>query len=126
MARLASRAAAALASGRAPIVDPRLVGRVALLAAAGLGYAVILTPIVFVCWLSFFANEIVTFPPQGYTLRWFAHIFDQSNFVSGFVTSLPVGIVAGPRQRVKLQSETRLEVASSAFVHSSGTARATA
>jgi putative spermidine/putrescine transport system permease protein len=36
----------------------------------------------------------VTFPPQGYTLRWFAHIFDQNNFVSGFVTSLQVGIAA--------------------------------
>ena len=69
-------------------------GHIALLAAAGVGYALILTPIVFVCWLSFFSNEIVTFPPQGYTLRWFAHIFDQNNFVSGFITSLQVGVVA--------------------------------
>ena len=122
----ALQAPAAVAVRRAPFTDPRFVGRIALLAAAAFGYAVILTPILFVCWLSFFANEIVTFPPQSYTLRWFAHIFDQNNFVSGFVTSLQVGIVAGPRQRVKLQSETRLEVASSAFVHSSGTARATA
>jgi putative spermidine/putrescine transport system permease protein len=94
MAGPASQTAAALASARAPIVDPRLVGRVALLAAAGFGYAVILTPILFVCWLSFFSNEIVTFPPQGYTLRWFARIFDQNNFVSGFITSLQVGVVA--------------------------------
>jgi len=81
-------------AGRAPIVDSRVVGRIALLGAATLGYAVILVPILFVCWLSFFSNEIVTFPPQGYTLRWFAHIFDQNNFVSGFLTSLQVGIVA--------------------------------
>src|SRR6185503_6338468 len=67
-------------AGRAPIVDSRVVGRIALLGAATLGYAVILVPILFVCWLSFFSNEIVTFPPQGYTLRWFAHIFDQNNF----------------------------------------------
>ena len=77
-----------------PLADPRLIGRVALLAAAAIGYAVILTPLLFVCWLSFFANEIVTFPPQGYTLRWFAHIFDQNNFVSGFLTSLQVGLAA--------------------------------
>jgi putative spermidine/putrescine transport system permease protein len=76
------------------LADPRRLGRVALLAAASLGYAVILTPLVFVCWLSFFSNEIVTFPPQGYTLRWFAHIFDQNNFVSGFLTSLQVGVAA--------------------------------
>jgi len=87
-------APAAAAGPPAPYFDPRLVGRVALLAAAALGYAVILTPILFVCWLSFFSNEIVTFPPQGYTLRWFAHIFDQNNFVSGFVTSLQVGVAA--------------------------------
>jgi putative spermidine/putrescine transport system permease protein len=94
MAEGAAQAPAALATGGAPIVDSRLIGRTALVAAAALGYAVILTPILFVCWLSFFANEIVTFPPQGYTLRWFAHIFDQNNFVSGFFTSLQVGIVA--------------------------------
>src|SRR5437667_3058710 len=76
------------------IADSRRVGRVALIAAATIGYGVILTPLVFVCWLSFFSNEIVTFPPQGYTLRWFAHIFDQNNFVSGFITSLQVGVVA--------------------------------
>jgi len=69
-------------------------GRVALLSAAGFGYAVILTPILFVCWLAFFANEIVTFPPSGYTLRWFAHIFDENNFVGGFLTSLQVGVAA--------------------------------
>jgi hypothetical protein len=103
MAQGALQAPAAMAAGRAPIADSRRIGRIALLAAAAFGYAVILTPILFVCWRSFFSNEIVTFPPQGYTLRWFAHIFDQSNFVSGFITSLQVGIVAGPRQRIKLQ-----------------------
>jgi putative spermidine/putrescine transport system permease protein len=87
-------APAALAAGRVPLVESRLVGRIALIAAAALGYGVILTPILFVCWLSFFANEIVTFPPHGYTLRWFAHIFDENNFVSGFITSLQVGIAA--------------------------------
>src|SRR6476620_2090971 len=75
-------------------IDSRLAGKIALVGAAALGYAVILTPILFVCWLSFFSNELVTFPPQGYTLRWFAHIFDQNNFVSGCVTSLQVGIAA--------------------------------
>jgi putative spermidine/putrescine transport system permease protein len=91
---------AALEAARAPrprreaLADSRLIGRVALLAAASVGYAVIVTPLLFVCWLSFFSNEIVTFPPRGYTLRWFAAIFDQNNFVSGFLTSLQVGIAA--------------------------------
>jgi putative spermidine/putrescine transport system permease protein len=81
-------------AGPAPGGDARRWGRLALLAAAAAGYALILTPLVFVCWLAFFANEIVTFPPQGYTLRWFANIFDQNNFVSGFFTSLQVGVLA--------------------------------
>jgi len=84
----------ALEAGGASIADFRVMGRMALLAAAAFGYTVILAPLIFVCWLSFFSNEIVTFPPSGYTLRWFAHIFDQNNFVSGFVTSLQVGIAA--------------------------------
>jgi putative spermidine/putrescine transport system permease protein len=94
MAHAALEARPAPGAEHAPLADPRLIGRIALLATAAFGYAVILTPLFFVCWLSFFANEIVTFPPQGYTLRWFAHIFDQNNFVSGFLTSLQVGIAA--------------------------------
>lgn len=81
-------------AARTAFADSRSIGRIALLSAAAIGYGVILAPLLFVCWLSFFSNEIVTFPPQGYTLRWFAHIFDQNNFVSGFITSLEVGIVA--------------------------------
>jgi putative spermidine/putrescine transport system permease protein len=94
MAYRALNAPLALEAGGASIADSRVIGRIALLGAAAFGYAVILAPLVFVCWLSFFSNEIVTFPPSGYTLRWFAHIFDQNNFVSGFVTSLQVGIAA--------------------------------
>jgi len=59
MAGGAPGAPAALAPGRASIFDSRLVGRIALIGAAAIGYAVILTPIFFVCWLSFFANEIM-------------------------------------------------------------------
>ena len=87
-------APAALAAGRVWPFDSRRTGRAALLGAAALGYGVILLPIVFVCWLAFFSNDIVTFPPRGYTLRWFTHIFDQNNFVSGFLTSLQVGVAA--------------------------------
>ena len=94
MAHAALEAPLGRETRRLAVADPRLIGRIALLAAAAFGYALILTPLVFVCWLSFFSNEIVTFPPSGYTLRWFAHIFDQNNFVSGFLTSLQVGIAA--------------------------------
>ena len=94
MAQGAFSEPAALAAQHAGIAGSVRLGRIALLAAAAFGYGVIMMPILFVCWLSFFSNEIVTFPPQGYTLRWFGHIFDQNNFVSGFLTSLQVGVMA--------------------------------
>jgi putative spermidine/putrescine transport system permease protein len=60
--------------------------------AAALGF--ILLPIVFVVWLAFFAQEIPSFPPQGYSLRWFGAVFEHRQFVQGFITSLQVGILA--------------------------------
>jgi len=70
------------------------VGRAALLTAAGLALGFILLPLVLVSWLSFFRDEVVVFPPSGYTVRWFRAILDQRNFVDGFVTSLEVGVFA--------------------------------
>ena len=53
-----------------------------------------LLPIFFVCWLSVFANEILSFPPEGYTLRWFAALWRQPQFADGFATSFEVGVLA--------------------------------
>ncbi|MGL4637259.1 MAG: ABC transporter permease [Beijerinckiaceae bacterium] len=64
----------------------------AIVALAALAF--ILSPIVFVVWLSFFAQEIPSFPPQGYSLRWFGAVFEHRQFVQGFMTSLQVGLLA--------------------------------
>jgi putative spermidine/putrescine transport system permease protein len=72
----------------------RVVGRLALKAAAGLSLAYILLPIVFVVWLAFFAQEIPSFPPEGYSLRWFRAIPGDDRFVSGFLLSLQIAVVA--------------------------------
>jgi putative spermidine/putrescine transport system permease protein len=61
-------------------------------AAIALGY--ILTPLTFVTWLAFFRQEIPSFPPEGYSLKWFAAILDQRKFVDGFAMSFEVGILA--------------------------------
>ncbi len=76
------------------IRDSRLIGRWALRTAAGASLGFILLPLIFVIWLAFFQNEIVSFPPEGYTLRWFRAIFDQNKFVDGFVVSIQTGLVA--------------------------------
>jgi putative spermidine/putrescine transport system permease protein len=61
-------------------------------AAIALGY--ILLPLIFVTWLAFFQQEIPSFPPEGYSLRWFSAILDQRKFVDGFAMSFQVGVLA--------------------------------
>jgi len=72
----------------------RVVGRVALGTAAGVSLAYILLPMFFVIWLAFFAQEIPSFPPEGYSLKWFRAIPGNDRFVSGFLLSLQVAVVA--------------------------------
>jgi putative spermidine/putrescine transport system permease protein len=68
--------------------------KLALDAAAWLSLGFILLPLVFVTWLAFFKQEIPSFPPEGYTLRWFAAILTQKAIIDGFVTSCEVGVAA--------------------------------
>jgi putative spermidine/putrescine transport system permease protein len=72
----------------------RFVGRIALGAAAGVSLLYILLPMVFVVWLAFFAQEIPSFPPEGYSLKWFRAIPDNDRFTSGFLLSLEIAVVA--------------------------------
>ena len=76
------------------LADRRRLGRWALNGAAGLALAYILTPLVFVTWLSFFRQEIPSVPPEGYGLRWYAVAAAQERFRDGFLTSLEVGLAA--------------------------------
>jgi putative spermidine/putrescine transport system permease protein len=66
--------------------------RLVLRAAAGLALGYILLPLVLISWLAFFLNPVVSFPPEGYTFRWFRAILDQRNFVDGFLMSLGIGV----------------------------------
>ena len=70
------------------------LGRLALDSMAALALAFILLPLVLVTWLAFFSQEIPSFPPEGYSLRWFSAVFGNRSFVSGFLLSLQVGIAA--------------------------------
>ena len=72
----------------------RALGRFVLRATSVVSFALMLLPIFFVCWLSFFKNEILAFPPDGYTLRWFSQLWLQPQFAEGFLTSLEVGLLA--------------------------------
>jgi putative spermidine/putrescine transport system permease protein len=72
----------------------RRAGRWALNGAASIALAYILLPLIFVVWLAFFRQEIPSFPPEGYSLKWFAAILDQRKFVDGFSLSFRVGVLA--------------------------------
>lgn len=67
-------------------------GRAAYLVSVALVFAFLLTPVVFVSWVSFFANEIITFPPRGYTTQWYVRALENQTFVGGFLTSVQVGL----------------------------------
>jgi putative spermidine/putrescine transport system permease protein len=90
---LADRRPAARANAGRPLDSARL-GRLALDGAAALSLGFILLPLALVIWLAFFRQEIPSFPPEGYSLRWFGAVLDNRSFVGGFLLSLQVGIVA--------------------------------
>ncbi len=73
---------------------PLRLGRAPLNGAAGLTLAFILMPLIFVTWLAFFRQEIPSFPPEGYSTKWFAAVFQHKSFINGFILSLQTGIAA--------------------------------
>ncbi|ACA19018.1 binding-protein-dependent transport systems inner membrane component [Methylobacterium sp. 4-46] len=91
VASLSPASAPALAAR--PGLSVRL-GRAAFLAAVILAYAVIFAPIAMVIAISFFDQEIVTFPPDALTLRWYVNAWAQRDFARGFATSLEIALAA--------------------------------
>ncbi len=70
------------------------IGRIGFRAAAAGAFVFMVLPIALVLWLSFFNNEILSLPPEGYSLRWYGEMFSQRQFISGFGTSLEVALLA--------------------------------
>ena len=60
--------------------------------AGGLGvaavYAFLMLPIVIIALMSLSAGELLTFPPQGFSLRWFAAIFRNEGFMRAMAISV--------------------------------------
>ncbi|CDZ63542.1 ABC transporter permease [Neorhizobium galegae] len=59
-----------------------------------LAYALIMAPVLTVVAISFFDSQIVSFPPAGLTLRWFANAWDRPEFAQGLWVSLRLAITA--------------------------------
>lgn len=75
-------------------LDRRRVGRWLLNSSAAVAFIYILLPLIFVTWLSFYSQEIPSYPPEGYTLRWFHAIMSNDRFLNGLVLSLELGVIA--------------------------------
>ena len=84
LARLMSSASRAISVVRYP-----------LLAVAGLvGVVVLLAPIVIVFAVAFTDSAFLTFPPPGYSTRWFSWYFDNPDWLSSTWLSLWMSVIA--------------------------------
>jgi len=54
----------------------------------------VVTPLAAVIWVSVFSNKIISLPPQGYTLDWYANAWRLENFREGFLLSLKVSLLS--------------------------------
>ena len=70
------------------------LGRLTLNCVASISMAFILLPLFFITWLAFFQQEIPSFPPEGYSLRWFSEVTRNKAFASGFGLSIQIGLLA--------------------------------
>lgn len=76
------------------VARPERSFRPVMIAGCIIAFFMVLAPLVAVAWVSFFENKIISFPPTGYTLRWYAAAWEMERFRDGFLTSLELGIVA--------------------------------
>lgn len=68
-------------------------GRGAYLGFVGAVYAFLLLPLVVVVIASFNSGEILTFPPEGFSLRWYVSFFNSDAFMSSMFYSLRVALI---------------------------------
>ena len=69
------------------------LGRVAYLGFITLVYVFLLTPLVIVVLASFNAGEFLTFPPKGFSLRWYVCFFDSEAFMGSLYYSFKLAII---------------------------------
>lgn len=69
----------------------RVGGRVLGIAVIGIIYIFLLAPLMVVVMMAFNETSYMIFPPQGFSLRWFAAFFNDSLFVGALKTSLALG-----------------------------------
>ena len=72
----------------------RRAGRVCYLGVVVLVYVYLLTPLVIVVLASVNAGEFLTFPPEGFSLRWYVSFFQSEAFMGSMFFSLRLALFA--------------------------------
>ena len=72
----------------------RKAGRACYLGVVVLVYVYLLTPLVVVVLASVNAGEFLTFPPEGFSLRWYVSFFESEAFMGSLFFSLRVAFFA--------------------------------
>lgn len=57
-------------------------------------YVFLMLPMTVILLSSFDPKQHMSFPPTGFSLRWYAHVFDVELFMVGFKTSLSVALLS--------------------------------
>jgi putative spermidine/putrescine transport system permease protein len=82
------------ASLLARLTERPSLGRFLMLALVALAYLIVFAPVMMVVVTSFFAQEIISFPPPALTLHWYANAWNKPEFFRGLVTSLQIALIA--------------------------------
>jgi putative spermidine/putrescine transport system permease protein len=71
----------------------RRIGHRLYLALVVLVYLFLLTPLVIVVWASFNSGEYLTFPPEGFSFRWYVKFFNSASFMGSLWFSLKLALL---------------------------------
>lgn len=63
-----------------------------MLAVAVFSLVLLIAPSIIVVMISFDTRAFISFPPEGFTLRWYGEVFQQGELVEAMLNSLQVGL----------------------------------
>jgi putative spermidine/putrescine transport system permease protein len=78
----------------ATLTERPSLNRVLLRTLVVIAYVIIFAPVSMIVVTSFFAQEIVSFPPAALTWHWYVNAWDKPEFFRGLITSLQIAMFA--------------------------------
>ncbi|MFB9269972.1 ABC transporter permease [Bradyrhizobium erythrophlei] len=78
----------------ANLMERPTLSRVLMRTLVVIAYIIIFAPVSMIVVTSFFAQQIVSFPPPALTWHWYVNAWDKPEFLRGLITSLQVALLA--------------------------------